>query len=526
MPQPAARPSPILDAHGQPLARADTAYEAASRVARGLADYQPRQVTADAALARERPAIATRIDDLIRNDPVARAAIQREVDAVVGAGLRLSAKPDHRALGIEREQAEELGRAFETVWRLWGEDPGMWADAQRQSDIHGLFARAYRSEFTHGEALAILLQRPRRGALLGTTVQLVHVSRLSNPDRPRHDDRLRDGVEIGPHGEARWYHIRDTHPGDDRLAARPGVPRWRRIPRETRLARPIVVHSYEPTETYQHRGVSPFAAVVKKLRMLARHGEAELEAAVVNAILGAFITTHDQAGIAEALGADIGIEGYNSLRQAYHEEAKIRLNGARLPVLFPGERIEHAGASRPNTAFAEFEAMFLRLIASALGQSYEEMAMDWTQTTYSSARAALNEIWRGRSARRARFVNRFVLPIYAAVVEEAIGRGLVRLPAGAPRFREARGAYCRARWIGPGRGYVDPVKEAQGAQARIDMMISTLEDEAAELGRDWEDIIEQRAREQARLAELGLEGTTAGALAGLRAPTDSEENMA
>jgi capsid protein len=64
--------------------------------------------------------------------------------------------------------------------------------------------------------------------------------------------------------------------------------------------------------------------------------------------------------------------------------------------------------------------------------------------------------------------------------------------------------YARAKWIGPGRGWIDPVKEAEAAQIRMASMISTLEAECAEQGLDWNDVAEQRALETARLKQLGL----------------------
>lgn len=60
-----------------------------------------------------------------------------------------------------------------------------------------------------------------------------------------------------------------------------------------------------------------------------------------------------------------------------------------------------------------------------------------------------------------------------------------------------------ALWL-PGRGWVDPVKEAQACQIRMDIRLSTLEAECAGQGLDWEEVLEQRVREKAKLAELGL----------------------
>ena len=83
------------------------------------------------------------------------------------------------------------------------------------------------------------------------------------------------------------------------------------------------------------------------------------------------------------------------------------------------------------------------------------------------------------------------------------------MPNGAPGFWEAFPAWTRCRWIGPGRGWVDPVKEATAAALRIDSGLSTLQDEAAEQGRDWEETLEQLALERELRAEFGLSAPAA-----------------
>ncbi len=45
---------------------------------------------------------------------------------------------------------------------------------------------------------------------------------------------------------------------------------------------------------------------------------------------------------------------------------------------------------------------------------------------------------------------------------------------------------------------------SQGFQDRLEIGLSTLEDECATQGLDWEEVLEQRAREQTKMQELGL----------------------
>jgi capsid protein len=92
-------------------------------------------------------------------------------------------------------------------------------------------------------------------------------------------------------------------------------------------------------------------------------------------------------------------------------------------------------------------------------------------------------------------------PIFELWLEEAVQRGEID----APDFYENKAAYCRCQWVGPGRGWIDPLKEAAAAEKRMQTSQSTLERECAEQGLDWEEVLEQRARERNRALELGLQ---------------------
>ena len=90
--------------------------------------------------------------------------------------------------------------------------------------------------------------------------------------------------------------------------------------------------------------------------------------------------------------------------------------------------------------------------------------------------------------------------MYQLWLEEQVAMGFIE----APGFYENRYAWCRAKWIWPGRGWIDPVKEVQATEKRLVLGISTLAAECAEQGEDWEDVQQQRAREARVLEQLGL----------------------
>lgn len=475
-------------------------FRAGDLMAQEMARWTPSPGAPDAEYLPQRDTIVGRIRDLARNSGWGAGAVTREVDAVIGARLMLSAKPDYRALGLDREWADEFATAVEGRWRLWTLDPRRFCDAGRHYSIGGLFGQAYRHYTMDGDALGVLHWLPDRGGHFATTLQVVHPDRLSNPYGEPDSERLRGGVEIDRYGAAVAYHVRKGHPLDwfDRSGSR---NRWERVPRETPWGRPRIVHYFDKPQAGQTRGIARITPVVERLRMLDHYDRVELQAAVVNALLAAYIETpFDPQQVEQALSAD-DLQDWQAYRAAWHKENPVLFGGVRLPTLLTGEKINLLSATRPTNAFADFEAACLRNIAAATGLSYEQLSNDWSKVNYSSARAALIEVWRTLSTRRELFGEGFCTPIYAAFVEELVETRQVELPRNAPPFHLAMAAYVRCRWIGPGRGWVDPLKEAQAAALRMQLGLSTLEDECAEQGKDHEDVLDQLGRELLQMPE-------------------------
>lgn len=116
-------------------------------------------------------------------------------------------------------------------------------------------------------------------------------------------------------------------------------------------------------------------------------------------------------------------------------------------------------AARPQSNFESFESAALRNIAAATGLSTQQVTQDWSDVNYSSARAAMLEAWKTLTRRRDDFAIGFAQPIACAFVEEIHDIETLPLPQNAPDFLSAKAAYSRAYWMGPGRGWVDPVAE-------------------------------------------------------------------
>lgn len=513
------KPSVILDAYERPM-RADeasTAHRAASRFSQELASWVPPLSSADGGWLRERDTVVARIHDLADNNGWVSGAMTRYLDQAIGASYSLSARPNWKTLGMSFEASCEWASETEAKFWEYANDPRNYCDATEQQNFAGLIGLGFRHRMGDGEALAVAHWIDRPDFPYATAIQIIDPDRLSNPMGRFDDGHLRKGVEINDLGAAQGYHLRCVHPGDAMfgIGAGPGrdLMRWERLDKYVPgHSRRQVIHHFEPTRGGQTRGKPLLTPVLEKIKMLDRYEKTEMQAALVNAIFAAFITTplDREETIDKFFGGQTG-EGANpndvwadTATKYTDATGGVHIGGLKVPMLPPGMKPEMLSSVRPNQAFGEFEKTALRYIAAASGQSYEELTGDWSSTNYSSARAAMLQSHKFMTGRRDSFAAGFASQVYVLWLEEAMDMGIVSRPPGTPSFWEAPAAWSRCKWRGTPRGWVDPTKEAQASKIRMESQLSTLQDETDEQGRDWEDVLEQQAREQQARRKLGL----------------------
>lgn len=489
-------------------AQASTYHRGAETGTQALNNWNPPGVSADKAILRERRLIANRAEDLARNNPIAIAAITRLVDMIVGAGLRFSSKPSARALGISREAANDLGKQIERELSRHAQDPRKRFDAQRKVSANGLYRLMARSFVKLNEACVVSTWREAQGPY-ETAFLAVDPERLCNPVGQRDDDTMRGGVEIDGYGAPVAYHVRNRHPGDGFGLA---PANWERVPRETAWGRPVFLHVFEPEREDQNRPISPFAALMPILRMKTTLSELELAAAAVNAMYSTHVKSNlpfaEVAASMEPQAYTEATASYADKRLDYFEKHPIKINGVRVPVLPVGDDIVINGSPRQTAALGEFDDVFNDMIASRMGMSRQQVLMNFAKLNYSSSRTVLNETWRMVRRLVAQFVEQGPIPMALCVVEEAVDKGYIRPPKGCRLLWDEPAGWMSGRWIGPGRGWVDPVKEAESASLRMETMVSTLEMECAEQGLDYEEVLDQIAREEQELVDRKLTRAT------------------
>jgi lambda family phage portal protein len=491
----------------RPLQLFTGAYEAASSSSQELSGWHPKTMSADAEILPSRQKITNRARDLYRNSSWVQGGVDKRVDSVVGPKIWFRSKPDFAAMGQTAEWAADWARKAESIFRLWGNSSRKLCDVERHDNFGGLVRLAYYHWVVDGEAAAALYFK-ERGGILATCVQVIDPDRISNPDGRPNDKNLRDGVVLDDDGAAVGYWVRNAHVGDVGITNWDAF-KWTYFPRESASGRAMFLHVFDKKRAHQRRGISRLASIMSRMKMLERYDQYEIQAAIANAIFGFFAKTQRSSDDVAASLAPVGdeddptdaLEGY---RAAWYEKADLRFNGVRVPVLPDGDDLGTLKTTRPATNFQAFQRAVLNSGAASLGVSGEQLSNEWAGINYSNARTLLNEIYRGFLSDRHLFTSGFTAPIFAAVIEEAVARDLLDVPGGKAMFYVFRDALCQGDWIGPGRGYIDPLKEINAAQLRISTNISNLPDEAAEQGNDWEDNLWNAKRVQQEKEKYGL----------------------
>jgi len=508
------------------------AHQAADLSDRALSTWLPPAGSADADLLPELGVLTPRGRDLERNNPMVAGVVQTYADGIVGPrGLRFSSKPDYLRLGKDREWAADLARLIEALWREATESTDI--DASRTQHMAGLTDNALRGVLVSGGALALPRwdAAGRRGSRFKTYFQLVEIDRLSNPQEAPDSDRLRGGIEFDREGAPVAYYIRKAHPGDAHLAGQSLWPfarrqrttpggamlgtanrilayEWERIPARTPWGRPRVLHLFRKTRPGQSRGKTFMTPIMKKLKMLDHYQQTELRAAIVNALIAAFIRTPlPEEAVNEMFGgaanaADMGVAEFMNALVAQRQAGQPALQGGAIFHLLPGESLESFNPNRPGGTYGPFVDKLLSEVAVGFNLAPSIFLKDFRQNNYSSARADALESWRffrGYTQFLASYWTGAMLRLF---MEEWVNDGL--LPIDPEDYYKFPAAYCRGRWDGPPRGNIDPVKEATADKIKLENGSTTLEDVCAKNGDDWEEVQDQQARERARAQKLGI----------------------
>ena len=443
--------------------------------------------------------LRARARSLFMTSPLACGALKTVRTNVVGSGLSLNAHVDARYLGLTDEESQKWEANVEREWRLWAETVN--CDAERRQNFYQLQSLVLLSALMSGDCFVILPLTPRVGSIYDLRIGVIEADRVCNPIPIDPTKNILGGIEVGPYGDMRAVHVANRHPSATPRDPSAYTVKWTRIPAfGATTGRRNILHVMTDVERpAQRRGVPFLAPVIEELKQLKRYTDAELTAAVISGFFTVFIKSKTpDLGILGGMGQSIP----QNMR-VDPDPSSFELGNGSIVCLDPDEDVTFADPKRPNTAFEAYVESIAKYIGAALELPYELLLKNFT-ASYSASRAALLEAWKTFRMRREWLVSSFCQPVYEEWLAEAVRKGRIEAP-GFFTDPAIRAAWSGAEWSGDAQGQLDPLKEVNAAQARVDGGFSTISREASEMtGMRFDRIVEMRKREEALKKEAGL----------------------
>jgi lambda family phage portal protein len=450
--------------------------------------------------------ITGRARDLDANNGWVNGGLDRRVEAVIGGRIALNAQPVYKLLKRDYKWRREWAADVQARFKVHTTDINRRCDARQRMTFGTMAKVAYLTYVRDGEA-AYEIKYLKRGLANPTAFMLIEPERISMPnDRAAiESDRLRQGIAYDENGAPIGYYIRSRQPGD--MSANMDLNRWNYVPRFTATGSYRFVHVFSPRRAEQNRGISKLAEIMVPAKMLDRYDRAEVNAALKSALFSLFIKapgTTDDVEAALAPGASSSSKDWIDDYLDFREKHPFRHEGAAVGHLGIGEDIVVPNPSHPNSNYPEFIKAILQKMAASMGLSYPQISQDFAGINYSSARVLLNEVWRGFLEDRHFFTQNFLTPFYAAWLEWEVALGAVKVPGGPSSFITNRTAICMCEWIGPGRGTVDPIKEANANNLDVAAGRKSNAQIVMEDGREIDDVMAEQSYEIEKRKEFNL----------------------
>ncbi len=407
--------------------------------------------------------------ELVRNTSWVRRYVRLLDQNVVGPrGIRLQARLQSNGLPLET-----ANQRIEDSWQFWGK-PGTCTVDGKLSFV-GLEHLVMKNLPSDGEVL-IRIVRGFDNAF-GFALQLLDPDQLDETyNVPAAADRneIRMGVELDRWGRPAGYHLWDGHPSE---LSRRGTRK--------RLPAADIIHLGEPDRPLQTRYVPWLASVMLDLNMLRGYFEAELVAARVAAASGGFFTrTEDDLG--------------GSVEDADDKDPlAMDVEPGQFNELPPGLDVKTFTPQHPTAAFPDFVKAVLRSVSTGLGISYNVLANDLEGVNYSSIRAGMLDERDHYRTLQQWLLEQFHQRVYQEWLPWALLTG--RLDARVPLER-----YQAITWQPRGWAWVDPEKDQDATIKAIDNRMGSRTRALAEQGVEYEEVLDDLAREEALMRAKGL----------------------
>ena len=416
--------------------------------------------SADQQLLGSLPALRNRSIELNMDDPVASGLTTTFINNSIGRGIKPQANTG-------KDKKDDL---LESIWNsrmhdlFPAEGINIW-DGQRT---------AMRKYLEDGEIFIKPSKLPDRPLFF----ELIEADRVATPNDRTHETNITAGIEKDKYGIPVAYWVSKKHPGD-RKTFISLADQFERVPADS------ILHFKKPSRPGSTRGEPLFHAILQDLHDMNYLLVVSLKRTQMAANFATFIKTTEK------------IEDFF---EGTAEEYGFRLDHDIVPGMIfklnPNESIENVVPNFPSPEFAPFVVMLARRIGAALGVSWQIVLKDFSDSTYSSARTDLLEARQTYVYLQSKFIQDVCSYMWFWVMNDA------RISGQLSKQYITDADIANVVWIAPGWQWVDPVKEAKGAEIELAIGITTQRELCAQKGKDWKETIEQRIKEEAFEKEL------------------------
>lgn len=453
----------------------------------------------------------------------ARAILRRLVDNVIGTGMSAFCAPVWDQIGstLSQEQKVAVARLITQQFALYmqSHEP----DATRRMTGYELQAFEFLNELGDGEAILIIRYSGLASRMSPVNLQFIDPDQVRTPPEKAFQagadaagNYLVDGFEVDAYGGEVAIHVQDP---------RSVAPKYTRVPVTGPSGRRFVLHPGNYELVGQVRGVSILAPIVHDLQKITDYGLAEIESAVINAVIAGYEVAGD-SGKTSGFKPGVILAADASRVAASGEHgvptAKINKPGIWINRLSKGGDIKSFDTKRPNVNYGEFVKAVMRSLAAALSIPIEVLEMAFN-ANYSASRASLILFWQRVENWRESLVSQFLQPWYDAWFTEQVRMRRFEAPGWEGNDPTVRAAWLNVNWIGISMPSIDPTKDADADDKRIAQGSTTREQVAMKYnGSNFEENATKLKRENDQLAEANKSVKLAPAVPATpaQAPTD------
>lgn len=433
---------------------------------------------------------------LVRDNAWAWGVVDTIVSSVVGKGIGVQSAYE----SDDGDDVENINERRDAIFQEWCETcdlNGQYTFAEMQAIIQREIVEA-------GEVLVHLVNVPKsfNGVYRSVplALELIEADRLAADKDTWQlsramNRRIVRGVELNEFGKPEAYWVYPDHPSSPHTLRQEPV----------RIEAQNVLHLFRRERVGQNRGVTWFAPVVGWLRDLGIYVENEMQSSAVAACFTVAIKTASSSGGGLTPSTDQETTDTRGNQYEYVEPGIIMRLGA-------GEDIQSANPARPNSASDTWIRLMLRGIAVGTGLSYETVARDYSQTTYSSNRASQLEDRRRFRRWQDYLIRHFCQPVWDRFCSAAALVDRPEFPT-ASELLDNRRKYSAVEFMPQAWEWVDPQSEQTSSQSAIDSFMATYADELGAKGLNWRHVFYQRSKEEKLLRKLGLVSPNAAATA-------------